>query len=112
MREGAPDPIRSPFRYQRPIDLDLLDVSGLRPLLPLNDLELDLVPFSERLEARAVDRAEVHEHIGTTLARDEAEALRVVEPLHGAGDASHDAFHSFLYQRASVILAPPEPLRE
>src|SRR5215471_1710415 len=95
MRRGARIRRSEPLFSHRLLDLELLDVSGLRTLLPLNDLELDLVTFRERLETRAVDRAEMHEHIGTTLARDEAEALRVVEPLHGAGDARHDAFQSF-----------------
>ena len=68
---------------------DLLNVGGLRTLLSLNDFELDLIAFGERLEAVAGDGAEVDENIGSTLTRDETEAFRVVEPLHGAGDACH-----------------------
>ena len=56
------------------------------PLLPLDDVELNGVPFSERLEPLSLDRAEVHETILLAVVRgDESEPLRVVEPLHLAG---------------------------
>src|SRR3954447_14432794 len=52
----------------------------------LLDLVLDLGAFGEALEALAGDRAEVHEDVVTAVGlRDEAVALRVVEPLHGSG---------------------------
>src|ERR1043166_6701970 len=57
--------------------LALGHVSGLRTLLPLNDLELDLVAFRQRLETIALDGAEVHEHVRSTFVRNEAVALRV-----------------------------------
>src|SRR5690348_17401487 len=64
-------------------------VGRLRPLLPLHDLELDLVALGERLESRSLDRAVVHEHVGATFTRDEAETLRVVEPLDRTVDSCH-----------------------
>lgn len=67
----------------------LQDVSSLRALLSLYNLELDLIALRKGLEARLVDGAEVHKHIRTALARNEAEPLRVVEPLHCACDACH-----------------------
>src|SRR5688572_1644699 len=56
------------------------------PLLPFDDVELNGVPFSERLEALPLDRAEVHETVLLAVVRgDEPKPLRVVEPLHLAG---------------------------
>ena len=48
-----------PYRSPLPTALHLLNVSGLRTLLPLNDLEFDLLALGQRLEAAATDRAEV-----------------------------------------------------
>src|SRR5690348_6749599 len=67
-------------------------VCGLWALLALNDLELDAVAFLEGLEPTALDGAVVDEYIRATLMRDEAVALRVVEPLHGPSDACHVAY--------------------
>jgi hypothetical protein len=64
-------------------------ISRLRPLLPLYDLELYLIAFGKRLEAAALNRAVVNEDVRPTLTGNEPEPFRVVEPLHGAGDASH-----------------------
>src|SRR6185503_19310192 len=62
--------------------LALPNVAGLQALRPLHDLELDALPLGERLEAFPLDRGEVHEYVLATFLRDEAETLRVVEPLH------------------------------
>src|SRR5687767_6889572 len=87
MRDGAP-------RWRAPSLAAQCDASGadlphlLRrgPLLPLDDVELNGVPFSERLEPLSLDRAEVHETVLLAVVRgDETEPLRVVEPLHLAG---------------------------
>src|SRR6266496_6584791 len=65
---------------------DDADVAGLGTFRALLDLVLDLGAFGEALEALAGDRAEVHEDVVTAVGlRDEAVALRVVEPLHGSG---------------------------
>src|SRR5687768_16326525 len=62
------------------------DVLGGRALLPLHDVELHDLTLGERLEAVAGDGAVVDEAVLlTVVGRDEAEALRVVEPLHFAG---------------------------
>src|SRR5215471_6565682 len=63
-----------------------LDVAGLGALLPLGRLELDARALGERLEALAVDRAEVYEDVLAAFVRgDEPVSLRVVEPLHDSG---------------------------
>src|SRR5690606_5391491 len=62
-----------------------LDVFGLQALLALRNRERDLLAFLQRLEAAALDRAEVDEQVVAALRGDEAEALGVVEPLDGAG---------------------------
>jgi hypothetical protein len=76
-------------------------------LLALNDLELNAIAFGQGLEAVPLDGAEVNEDVWPPLVGDEAVALRVVEPLHGAGKSSHC---TYLFQE-SVILDPvPEAL--
>src|SRR5690606_1657564 len=65
--------------------LQRLDLVGLQALLALHDEEGDLLAFLQRLEAGALDRAEMHEQVGAALRGDEAEALGVVEPLDGTG---------------------------
>src|SRR6478609_6713104 len=59
------------------------DVGGLESFRTLDDLEVDLLAFVERLEAVAGDRLEVHENVFTAGLGDEAEPLFGVEPLHG-----------------------------
>ena len=68
---------------------DFHDIRGLRAFLSLNDFELDSVSLSKGLEALRLDRAEVHENIRSTFARNEAKTFRVVEPLYGASDTCH-----------------------
>src|SRR4029079_16926099 len=64
---------------------DRANVGRLRALLPLGCLVLDACALGERLEAVAGDGAEVHEQVlRPVLRRDEAVALLVAEPLHGA----------------------------
>ena len=46
-------------------------VSRLRPLLPLDDFELDAVALGERLEPSSLDGAEVHEDVRPSFSRDE-----------------------------------------
>src|SRR5688572_4015862 len=86
----------------------LRDVGGLRTLLALDDLELHLIAFLKRLEAARLDRAVVDEHIGTSLTGDEAESLRVVEPLDRAGDACHSNFTSPRGRGQTVMPIPLE----
>src|SRR5512143_2147863 len=66
--------------------LELGDVLSGRALLALHDVELDALAFGERLVAVALDRRMMDEAILLTiLGRDEAKALRIVEPLYRAG---------------------------
>jgi hypothetical protein len=65
----------------------LHDIGCLWTLLTLNDLELDSIALSQRLESGPLDCAEVDKHVGAAVARNEAKAFRVVEPLHYAIDA-------------------------
>src|SRR3546814_16288864 len=58
---------------------------GLQALLALHDLARDLLAFLQRLEAAALDRAEMDEQVLAAFRGDEAEALGVVEPLAGPG---------------------------
>src|SRR6185312_6630837 len=59
----------------------LLHFLGLQALRALGDHEGDTLAFLQRLEAVALDRAEMHEQVFTAFRRDEAEALGIVEPL-------------------------------
>src|SRR6266536_2757842 len=66
--------------------LELGDVLSGRALLALHDVELDALAFGERLVAAALDGRMMNEAILLTiLGRDEAKALRIVEPLYRAG---------------------------
>src|SRR5437870_3030976 len=69
-------------------------VGGLRTLGALGDVELDLLVLLKVAVPGALDRAEVHEDVGTVLLGDEAEALLGAEPLHGA--SGHEQFPPFL----------------
>src|ERR687891_655731 len=61
------------------------DVERLRPLLTLTGLELDLRSLGEGLESVSTDAGVMNEEIlATVRRRDEAVALRVVEPLDGS----------------------------
>src|SRR6185312_12917937 len=62
-------------------DSGSLDFLGLQALLALGDDERDALTFLQGLEARALDRAEMHEQVITAFRRDEAKTLGVVEPL-------------------------------
>src|SRR5213592_3240267 len=61
---------------------DLADVLRLKALGPLGDVEFHGVTLGQAPETIGLDRREVDEDVRTRLLRDEAEALRVVEPLH------------------------------
>src|SRR6187401_934621 len=69
------------------------NVRGLQALLALLHFELHALVLSERLEAVALDVAEVGEEVGAArVLRDEAEALALVEPLHGSGLGRHKKY--------------------
>src|SRR5439155_1539410 len=60
------------------------DVRCLRTLGSGDDVELHRLVLLQVAVPVTRDRAEVHEHVGTVLLGDEAEALLRAEPLHGA----------------------------
>src|SRR5688572_26565250 len=90
-RPGQPSPGLSIIGRRPKVGSGLRDVRCLRSFLSLDDLKFDAIALGERLEAVGLDRAEVDEDVGASLARDESVALCIVEPLHGAGDACHGA---------------------
>ena len=57
------------------------DVRRLQALGALGRVELNGRAFAQGAEAATLNRGKVNEHVVTILARDEAEALCVVEPL-------------------------------
>jgi hypothetical protein len=60
----------------------LCDLVGLRPLLPLNDIELNRVTSLQRLEALTLDGRVMNEDISSAVLADEAVSLAIVEPLY------------------------------
>src|SRR5437764_14676305 len=62
---------------------DHANVLRLFSLAAGSDVELDLLTFVERLVATPLDVGEVDEHIVAVFPRNEAEALLIVEELHG-----------------------------
>ena len=77
-------------------------IGGLRPLGPLHDLELDLLPLAQRLEAILLDGRKMDKHIFATVLLDEAIALAVVEPLHATD--RHFEITFFLFQDGAFAL--------
>jgi hypothetical protein len=96
-RSGTKKPRRVP-RFLRWHDVpvaasrrDRANVRGLRALLALFDFELDALGFSQRLEARALDLAEMGEQIlAAAILGDESKALAFVEPFNGARLGGHE----------------------
>jgi hypothetical protein len=62
--------------------LEGLDVGGLQALWSLGNLEFNRLAVIQRLIAISHNRGEMNEHIFSTLALDETEALAGVKPLH------------------------------
>src|SRR6185312_14800343 len=84
------------FRKVARLLADLRYVLGRGTLLALHDLELDALAFGESLEAQSTNRGMMNEAIlRTILRRDEAEALRVVEPLYSTGRTHSLSFCCF-----------------
>src|SRR6185369_8534975 len=72
------------------------DVRGLQALGALDHVELHGCTLGQRAEALRLDRREMHENVFATLGGDEAEALRIVEPLDCAG-RTHLLLISFVF---------------
>src|SRR3954447_5264483 len=89
---------------------DLPDVRGLRSLGALGDLVLHLLTFREAAESLHLDGGVVDEHVlAAAIRRDEAVALRVVEPLHGTCRHSGSAFRKRLPRRGLGTTAIQSP---
>src|SRR4029079_8588129 len=82
---------------------DHLDLIGLHALLALHGDERHALAFLKRLEAGALDRAEVHEKVRAALGGDEAKALGIVEPFDGSGLTIRHLDISFVYVITNVI---------
>src|SRR3954469_25621317 len=83
--DGAGDAVRAGGLLLEPAD-----VLGAWALGVLDEVELHPLPLCQRLEAAPADRGVVHEHVLAARVRlDEAEALLVHEPFHGARLACH-----------------------
>src|ERR1043165_2305082 len=76
---GRPAPRAAPGRSC--VVLGAGDVSGLRALRAVDDLELNRLALFEGAEAVARDSGVVHEHVASAFTLDEPIALGVVEPL-------------------------------
>src|SRR5688500_8379743 len=87
-------------------------LAGLRALRTLLDLVLDGRAFIKALVALALDRAERHEDVVTTLGLgDEAVALVSVEPLDGSGCHIHTSSSAHERQRRGARPRPVLALR-
>ena len=65
------------------------DAVRLRALVALDDVELDFLILFEAFVAFLLDRPIVDEDVWSALAAEEAEALRVVEPLYPSAILRH-----------------------
>lgn len=63
---------------------------GLRPLLALDDIELDLVAFFQTLIAVKLNCAVMDENIRSIIAANKSITFCVVEPLHFSFVCSHE----------------------
>src|SRR5437660_9542519 len=81
--QRAPSGARGGFALSRRV-LSSLDVRRLQALVALHDVELDPLTLGQRPVALHRDRGVMDENVLATLTLDEAVALLVREPLHGA----------------------------
>ena len=89
------------------------DLFRLQAFLALRHFEFDLLSFSQRAVAVALDLAEMHEDVFLALALDETETLRAIEPLHRPCFASSHLFNlSFcISSLAAAPMSDEETLR-
>ena len=86
MKNGSPEAAVQGSMSRDAGSVDRLDLGGLLALRAILHFELDLLVLLEGLEAAALDFGEVGEEVFAAAVRlDEAEALRVIEPLDGTG---------------------------
>ena len=85
MIRNAPSPFVVCVRFCRnPANsgLERLHVGSLPTLRAFDNVELHGLTFLQALKTAGVDSGIVHEDIFAVLARNKAEAFRVIEPLH------------------------------
>src|SRR6266436_5783928 len=114
MKKTTAPSLESAVSYCVPRWLQLDDVLRRRALLALHDFELDPLAFGQGLEALFLNCGVMHEAVLlAVLGRDEAEPLRIVEPLHGTGDTCHLMkllFTNCSRRRASSPCGAPRPV--
>src|SRR5688572_18658543 len=85
-KQKRPEPC-GPGRGRRGIEsLDLGDVRGAGPLRAVHHLETNAITLVQGPETLRANLRMVNENVRTTLAREETEALGLVEPLDRAFD--------------------------
>src|SRR4030095_1960223 len=96
VKRERPGPVTGPGLLYEWLALSPTNVVCLQALRAAVHRELDFIALGEALEALGLDGAEVDEYVFATLLGDEAETLRVVEPLdctccHGSCTSSSEA---------------------
>ena len=106
---------RTPVFKRLGLDLrSFRNVSGLRTLLSLGDLELYLITFLQAFVAFRSNCAVVYKDIGAIVPSDEAVSLSIVKPFYGTFQSFHvRPFGHVLYRRGrtlsfEAIVLPPE----
>src|SRR5260221_1100414 len=89
--------------------LDLADVCCAGSFRAVDDLEPYLVALVEGTETLRPDLRMVDEDVMPTLAREETETLRLVEPLHRTFDHEHAASLALSRQPAHLRAHEPKP---
>src|SRR5829696_4635322 len=87
------------------------DVSGLRALRTIDDLEFDRLALLERPETVSLDRREVDEHIAAAVTFDETVTFGVVEPLDLACD-THRTCPALQLRRSRRRVTLPVPFTQ
>jgi hypothetical protein len=64
------------------VGLELYDIGCLGALGRVDNVELHLLAFGERLEAAILNVAEMHEHISACFAGNESKTFGIIEPLN------------------------------
>jgi hypothetical protein len=85
-REGW---VQNLFHYEAGRLSDFSYVSGLGAFLALDDLEFNLIAFSQAFVSLGSNGAVVYEHISSIITADKAVSLGVVKPLHSTFQSVH-----------------------
>src|ERR1700759_582137 len=89
---------------QKFVDLDELQIDGLRATLVGFDFEADILAFVQAAQAGGLDSGDMNEHVlAAVLRRDESETLRRVEELNLTDH------YGFLLKAFEAIARTPRP---